>query len=354
MMVPESARIGRFCWNPTYACPLRCIHCYTESGRRAAQMLREPEMRRVVRAIIDARPKRVSVGGGEPLLVPWWEKMFGLFKSAGIPLTVFTSGWVFDDEAAEKLASLVATTTVSVDGPNAAVHDLVRGRAGSFDRAMAALERLTRIRRERTARGEESCAVALDYTVTRSGLPGIDDFVAEASARLPGLDSITFGAAMPIGVAQESGFVEHELLSDDELVGLVEAESRLAARAVNGVRVTVTDARFFLPNSPLYDRGAEIATIEPDGSLRAHGAYEAKVGSLLDEPVDVLWSRALEWRNDPYVREQTHSIHSLADWARASSELDRRYGSDADKQRIARRDGAKRVMLPDPTVRRTG
>ncbi|MBA6434310.1 radical SAM protein [Streptomyces sp. GMR22] len=149
----------------------------------SAPSLREPEMRRVVRAIIDARPKRVSVGGGEPLLVPWWEKMFGLFKSAGIPLTVFTSGWVFDDEAAEKLASLVATTTVSVDGPNAAVHDLVRGRAGSFDRAMAALERLTRIRRERTARGEDSCTVALDYTVTRSGLPGIDDFVAEASAR---------------------------------------------------------------------------------------------------------------------------------------------------------------------------
>lgn len=350
MVSSEPEKVGRFCWNPTYACPLRCIHCYTESGRRRAQMLPRQEMRRVVEAIIDAGPRRVSVGGGEPLLVPWWEEMVGLFRSAGIPVTFYTSGWLLSEETAEKLNNAVAATAVSIDGPNAQVHDLVRGRAGSFDRAMAALERLTRIKREHAARGESYCHVSIDYTVTRTGLPGIGDFVAEASARLPGLDHMIFGAAMPIGIAQETGFVERELLHDDENVALVESEPALAARAQNGVSVSVTDARFFLPNSPLYDRGAEIATIEPDGSLRAHGAYEAKVGNLLDDPVDVLWHRALEWRNDPFVVEQTHSIHSMTDWARASRALDRRYGSEADKARIARRADAKQIMLPDPTV----
>ena len=64
-----------------------------------------------------------------------------------------------------------------------------------------------------------------------------------------------------------------------------------------------------------------------DGQLRAFPIYEAKVGNVLEEPLDVLWQRALEWRLQPFVVEQIESIRSVADWARVTRTLDHRYGS---------------------------
>ena len=73
---PLTTPIERFVWDLTYACPLRCVHCLTESGRRPAAMLDRDAMLRVVEVIVGHRPlaKRMSFGGGEPLLAPWWDE----------------------------------------------------------------------------------------------------------------------------------------------------------------------------------------------------------------------------------------------------------------------------------------
>jgi MoaA/NifB/PqqE/SkfB family radical SAM enzyme len=329
--------ISRIIWDLTYACPLRCTHCYSESGRRAARMLDRKHMRRVAEVIIAAKPERVSFSGGEPLLSPWCTEAATLLGQAGIPVTVFTSGWVMSQALAERLASAVAAVTVSIDGHDERTHDAIRGRAGSFRRATAALNRLSQVKRSQAAQGGTPFRLGIDYTVTRSGRDGLADFVADMTSRFPNLDYVRFGAAMPVGLGQEQRFVDDELLRDDELQALADAEPQLAARAENGTEVTVTDIRSFLPTSPLSADGESIAQIEPDGQLRAFACYEAKVGNVLDEPIEVLWDRAIAWRNTPFVKEQTSSIHTLADWARATRVLDRRYGSQADKARIARR-----------------
>ncbi len=204
----------------------------------------------------------------------------------------------------------MAAVTVSVDGQDERAHDAIRGRAGSFRRAMAALDRLSRVKLSRAERGEKHFRLGIDYTVTRSGHGGLGDFVAEATSRFGNLDYVRFGAVMPVGLGQEAGFVADELLGDAELEALVDAESELISRAKNGIEVSVTDVRSFLPTSPLSVEGEGIAQIEPDGQLRAFACYEAKVGNVLDEPIDVLWDRALAWRNTPFVREQTSSIRS--------------------------------------------
>ena len=330
--------IARVIWDLTYACPLRCKHCYSESGRRPARMLDRKRMRRVAEVIIAAGPERVSFSGGEPLVVPWWDEAADRLRRAGIPVTVFTSGWVMNEAVAERLAASVAAVTVSVDGADQSTHDAIRGRAGSFRRAMAALDQLSRVKMARAKRGEKHFRLGIDYTVTRSGHSGLGDFVVEATSRFPNLDYVRFGAVMPVGLAQEPGFVGGELLSDAELEALVDAEAELSSRAENGIEVSVTDVRSFLPTSPLSVDGEGIAQIEPDGQLRAFACYEAKIGNVLDEPIDVLWERAIAWRNSPFVRAQTNSIRNLNDWARVTRVLDRRYGSDADRARIAQRD----------------
>ncbi|WP_345363089.1 radical SAM protein [Actinoallomurus liliacearum] len=334
--------IRRFIWDLTYACPLRCIHCYSESGRRPARTLDRESMLRVVDTIIAAGPERVSFAGGEPLLVPWWDEAARLLNSAGIPVTIFISGWLMDEEMADKLTTSVTTVTVSVDGPDKETHDAIRGRIGSFDRAMAALDRLIRVKRQRMAGSETCYQLGVDYTVTRTGKRNIDDFVEKVTSRFAELDYVRIGAAMPVGLAQETQFVRSELLNDEELDALVDSELELMSRARNGVSVEVTDVRTFLPTSPDSIEGESIAQIEPDGALRAFAIYEAKVGNILDEPLDVLWDRAIAWRNDPFVLEQKSSIKTLDDWARVTRVLDRRYGSDEDKARIVRRNAVLR------------
>ncbi|GAA3516514.1 radical SAM protein [Actinocatenispora rupis] len=332
--------ISRIIWDLTYACPLRCVHCYSESGRRPARTLDRADMLRVVDTIVGCHPERISFAGGEPLLVRWWDEAARILTSHGIPVTVFVSGWLMNETLAGKLADSVTAVTVSVDGPDAATHDAVRGRRGSFARAMRALDQLDRVKRER-GRADGPCfELGMDYTMTRTGQRDLGDFVERVSSRFGSLDYIRIGAAMPVGLAQEERFVRDELLDDRELDRLLASGPGLQRRARNEVEVTVEDVRCFLPSSEMSGETATIAQIEPDGALRAFAIYEAKVGNVLEEPIAELWQRALAWRQDPFVLAQTGSVTSLSEWARATRQLDRRYGSAADRARIARRGNA--------------
>lgn len=329
----------RIVWDLTYACPLRCLHCYSESGRRPSRTLKRDAMREVVHAIIAARPSRISFGGGEPLLAPWWSEAARLIRDAGIPVAIFTSGWLMTEELAAELAECASVVAVSIDGPNATIHDRIRGRTGSFVRAMQSLQLLDAEKTRRAAQGLECYALDLEYTVTRSGLDGTGSFVRDMSLRFASLDFITFGAVVPEGLAQEESFAD-ELLGTAELAALQDSEPALAAAAANHVAVSVTDVRYFLPNSPLAAAGESILHLEPDGQCRAFTNYEAKVGSVLEESLGTLWDRALAWRRRSDVAELRASIRDIHDWARVTRLLDRRYGSRDDQARIARRGAA--------------
>ncbi|MDZ4055981.1 MAG: hypothetical protein U1D69_03295, partial [Polynucleobacter sp.] len=115
-----------------------------------------------------------------------------------------------------------------------------------------------------------------------------------------------------------------------------------------GVEVSVTDVRGFLPSEMLDSTELMTALIEPDGALRAFPIYEAKVGNVLDEPMAVLWERAIAWRMEPFVKQQMNSVRSMSDWARVARNLDRRYGSTEDVERIRNRTVASRDIATGP------
>lgn len=332
-----TTQIKKFIWDLTYACPLRCKHCYSESGRRAARMLQRDDAMRVVDVIISAQPERISLSGGEPMLVPWWREAARRMHEAGSMVTIFTSGWTMDEKTANDLADSVASVAVSVDGADDRAHDTIRGREGAFKKAMDALSVLGQVKREGALLGRSCYTLGVDYTLTRSGNENLERFVEDVTARFPELDFIRFGAVIPSGLAAEEKFEETELLAYEDLVDIAEAGSRLEKKAGNNTEVSVTDVRYFLPDTSLSAASEGIALIEADGQMRAFPIYEAKVGNVLEEPLELLWNRVLDWRQEPFVLEQLRSIRTVADWARVTRTLDRRYGSAADKARIARR-----------------
>jgi MoaA/NifB/PqqE/SkfB family radical SAM enzyme len=335
-----AVKIGKFIWDITYACPLRCGHCYSEAGRRPARTLDRDAAMRIVDVILAAQAQKVSISGGEPLSVRWAVEAMKRLHDAGIAVTVFTSGWSMPERTAAALADAVSSVAVSIDGADAVIHDAIRGRAGAFERAMKALDVLHRVKDERRAAGKSCFTLGIDYTLTRSGAKEADleRFVETATKRFPRLDFIRFGAVIPSGLAAEQGFEASELLSIQELVDLIDVGRRLAARENNAIDISVTDVRYFLPQPETSAVDLDILQIEPDGALRAFPIYEAKVGNVLHEPLDVLWPRVREWRSDPFVAEQMESIQTMADWANTTRILDRRYGSREDRERIKQRE----------------
>ncbi|MEU1881045.1 radical SAM protein [Streptosporangium sp. NPDC020072] len=328
-------------WDVTYACPLRCAHCYSESGRRPARQLSHGEMLRVADAIVSLRPEAVEFGGGEPLLVREIFDVAEHIRRAGVQVNLYTGGWTLTARMAEQATRVFSRITVSVDGADAAVHDRIRGRAGSFDRAMNALALLDDVSGRRVAEGADPVEFGIDCAVVRSNLHQTEEFCTAVLPRFPHVRFLNFGAAVPSGLASRADFAEHELLTNDQIRALTGAEhvERLVSAAPPSVRVSASDNVILQMRPAFVEQGFVIPLmqVEPDGKVRAMPIYEGTVGSLLTEEPAVLWRRAVARWSDPFVAEALSSARSMGDWAEATRRIDRHFGSQEVLLRIDRR-----------------
>jgi MoaA/NifB/PqqE/SkfB family radical SAM enzyme len=185
---------------------------------------------RVVDVMLAAQAKNVMFSGGEPLSVRWAIPAMKRLHDVGVEVTVFTTGWSMQERTATALADAVSGVAVSIDGADATIHDVVRGRAGAFERGMRALDILHRVKDERRAAGQACFTLGIDYTLTRPGAKeeDLERFVEAAVERFPRLDFIRFGTVVPSGLAAEREFEESGLLTIEELVDLIEVGRRLA------------------------------------------------------------------------------------------------------------------------------
>ncbi|WKU48356.1 radical SAM protein [Streptomyces sp. VNUA116] len=328
-------------WDTTYACPLRCSHCYSESGRRPSRQLGPPDMLRVADALISLGPRVVALSGGEPLLVRGLFEVAARLREAGVRTSVNTSGWVMNRPLAQRLADHFDEVIVSLDGATPEVHDRIRGRAGSFHRVMAALALLDELAAERPDTGPERLRFGIDCVVVRSNFGQLEEFAAGIAHRFPRLNTLAFNSAVPEGLASRPEFCRRELLDDAQVAHLTSdgLRARLRELAPPSVSVFTTD-NFNLVMAP--ERVArrvdtEVMQVEPDGRVRAIPVYEGTVGSLLEEPAALLWERTQERLRDPFVVETLSSVRSMRTWAEAVRRMDLRFASPEDLLRIGRR-----------------
>jgi len=324
-------------WDVTFACPLRCSHCYTESGRRAPQNLTLDEMLRVADAILAFQPELITLCGGEPLTVPRIMEVAERFANAGVKVFLYTSGWRMQAKLVSELAKVLYKIVVSVDGATAEVHDNIRGRASSFDRAMKSLALID----EEVGRTNGPLLFGIDTVVVRSNFHQLEEMCTRVAPRFPHLDSLSLGAAVPTGLASRPSFVDAELLSDAQVSELIATETvdRLRKAAPRSVRVDTTD-NFEVQMNPDFiasNPNFRPLEIEPDGEVRGMPIYEGTVGSLLTEDPFVLWQRSRERWQDPFVLDCLARIHTRRDWADAVRRIDNRFGSPEVRARIAAR-----------------
>jgi len=129
-------------WETTRACDLRCLHC-----RAAATPCRDPrelstsEAHDLIDQLCELEPGVVVLTGGDPLKRP---DLFALIEEATrrqlkIAITPSVTPLLTPDTIRRLAAVGVTRMALSVDGPDASVHDGMRGVPGSFAATLEAI-----------------------------------------------------------------------------------------------------------------------------------------------------------------------------------------------------------------------
>jgi len=132
----------------TYNCNLRCIHCYNYSGNRSSDgskksglsELTDEEWLSVVDDVADMNVFECIISGGEPLLKKGL--VFNLMEKlarCNVYFILISNGWLVDEATISNLTKFkFHYIQISIDGATPDVHDAIRGRSGSWKRAIQA------------------------------------------------------------------------------------------------------------------------------------------------------------------------------------------------------------------------
>ena len=349
--IPMTELPAAVIWEVTYACPLRCVHCYTDSGRRPPRQLAEPELARLVEIIREMRPRRVCVSGGEPMVVPSLARLLASLRSAGIELELSTSGWRLQAEQVAAVAPLLDEVHVSIDAPTPELNDAIRGRAGAHAQSVSAIRQFARA----SAANGLPTLIVLDATLVRSSFPLLETYVRDFLPTLDRIDGVVFNAASPFGYATRPGLRQDELLGEAELARLRDHAfvAGLQALAPPGVRIHATDnwELAMLPDDVARRRVRPCMFIEPDGLVRATPGYQGTVGNLLSEDPRVLWARVQQHWSHPFLVERLASVRTMTEWAEAAVAIDEHFAPPDERVRISRREPFV-PLLPGAAARR--
>ena len=132
----------------TQRCNLSCRHCGSDCHReaRSGELSIDEWLTVCDQLARDFEPKKLVVvlTGGEPLCCPDLDRLLQRLHVNGLEWGIVTNGWLLTERNVERLLKWgIASVTVSLDGLRDD-HDWLRGRDGSFERAVAGIERLAR------------------------------------------------------------------------------------------------------------------------------------------------------------------------------------------------------------------
>lgn len=128
----------------TQQCNLSCLHCGSDCGKAPLEnQLTTEEWLAFIAELAERFPGRnkpfLVITGGEPLLHPQLDELLSAIRAAGFAFGMVTNGFQLDARAADRLvAHRISSITISLDGLEKN-HDRLRGKKGSFQRALAAL-----------------------------------------------------------------------------------------------------------------------------------------------------------------------------------------------------------------------
>lgn len=264
-------------WEITYACNLRCVHCLSSSGRRAADELSTAEAMRLIDDWAEMRIFYINVGGGEPMVRPDFRALMEHAIDRGIGVKFSTNGSRIDAETARWIAgSDYLDVQISLDGVDAPVNDAIRGE-GSYANARHAMDLLA----------AEGFSFKLNHVVTRRSVDRLDDLHALATG---------YGAQLRITRLRPSG----RGLQVWEQLRLTQAQNRHVYDWLRAHPEVLTGDSFFhlsalgepLDGMNMCGAGRIVCCVDPRGDVFACPfvlVEEFRAGNVRERPFAEIW-----------------------------------------------------------------
>jgi MoaA/NifB/PqqE/SkfB family radical SAM enzyme len=222
----EQAPPRRLFWVMTERCNLHCAMCGigSRTTQETATELSADQMLRVVGEIAALGVKEAYLVGGEIFVLgDVLERIVRSLKAHDIVCEATTNGTLLTPKMIRCLVDIGWDALgVSLDGPEASIHDPLRGRPGVFDAAVAAIRSIEEVK---ASQGSELPRVRLNVILHPGNVERIDDLF-DLAAEL-GVDSVYFQPMTPQTDAASDGMIPPE-----EVGGALQALRRAAAREV--------------------------------------------------------------------------------------------------------------------------
>lgn len=240
-------------WESTIRCNLSCAHCRrVETDEAIESDLSTGQAMDLIDQL--ARLGRTQnympilvFSGGEPLCRP---DLFSLMDAAAakdVKCALATNGTLIDEGMADRINKAgLERVSVSLDGATGQVHNKLRRLDGSFEAAIAGIQRL------------RVCGVPfqINMTMTRHNAHQLDEIFPLAEKL--GAVAVHLFMLVPVGCGEE--FAEDEMLSAQEYESLLERVARKAHVGSLEVKVTC---------GPHYERVIR-QQAETDGAVHSH------------------------------------------------------------------------------------
>ncbi len=285
----------------TYRCNLSCRFCYAGcqcQKRPDMQEMTTEQVKRVLKIIWeDAQTPSVSWTGGEPTLRDDLVELTEAARTTGLRVNLITNGTCLTDALVGDLVQAgLRSAQVSLEGPDASVHDALTQTSGSFDRTLKGLEWLLK----------HGVHVHTNTTANRMNIGHLTRIVT--LARSIGLTRVSMNMVIPCGSAPD----EDVTLSYSEMATIL-PEIQQAADA-EGIRFLWYSPTPYCVFNPIAERlGGKacaacdgLLSVAPNGDVLPCSSLPKPVGNLLRTPFERVWQsrKARWWRDKRYAHAQ--------------------------------------------------
>lgn len=287
-------------WELTEGCNLKCVHCRaTAQPQRSRDELTTEQAFDIIDQIAAFADPILVLTGGEPLFRPDFFEIAHYANEKGITTALASNGTLITREIAKKIkAAGIRRVAISLDGPNAAIHDKFRGIDGAFAAALRGAEFVK----------EQGLQIQFNTTITKHNVDLVEEMVELATARK--VDALHLFMLVPVGCGIQ--ITETQMLPAEqyeEVLGWFYEKSREVPFEIRatcaphyyrimrqkakevGERITVkTHGMSAMTKGCL--AGTGVSFISHKGRVQPCGYLPVEAGNVLEQPFEQIWNES--------------------------------------------------------------